>query len=76
MPRVKTFAAFALYLYAREQHRRPHVHIEAPGVRATLAIETGERIIGNAPPAMVNEAKVWIATHRDELLQRWKELNP
>ncbi len=48
MPRVKAFATFALYLYAREQHRRPHVHIEAPGVRSTLAIDTGEMLSGNA----------------------------
>jgi hypothetical protein len=41
-----------------------------------LAIDTGEMLIGNAPPAMIHEAKAWVIANRYELLQRWKELNP
>lgn len=75
MPRVKAFATFALYLYAREKHRVAHIHIEAPDVRATLAIETGELLIGKPRSDMVAEARTYIAENRANLLARWKELN-
>ncbi len=76
MPRVKTFSSFALWLYAKERHRLPHVHIEAPGLRATLAIETGKVMVGFAPDDLVREARAYIAENRAALLEKWKELNP
>lgn len=75
MPRIRTFARFALFMYSKERHRMPHIHVEAPEARASLALDTGEVLAGNAPADMLREARKFIAANRDGLLARWKELN-
>jgi Domain of unknown function (DUF4160) len=74
MPRLATFARFALYMYAND-HGVPHVHIESAAGRASIAIADGWVIRGDVPAAMVREAGAWIAQHRDELIERWKEMH-
>ncbi|MFM9912374.1 MAG: DUF4160 domain-containing protein [Methylophilaceae bacterium] len=75
MPRVATFAKFALYLYAND-HGVAHVHIESAVGRASIAIADGSLLVGDVPVGFVRQARVWIAAHRDELLCLWKELHP
>ena len=74
MPRVATFAKFALYLYAND-HGVAHVHIESAAGRASIAIADGEVLAGDVPMSMVREAQAWVAAHRHELSSLWKELH-
>ena len=74
MPRVATFARFALYMYAND-HGIPHVHIESEAGRASISIADGSLIIGDVPAAMVRVAREWVAQHRSELAKRWKEMH-
>jgi len=74
MPRVASFTKFGLYLYAND-HGVAHVHIESPVGRASIAIADGAVLAGHVPVSMVREAQAWVAAHRDELLDLWKELH-
>lgn len=74
MPRVAIFAKFSLYIYAND-HGIAHVHIESPAGRASIEIADGAVLAGDVPASMVREAQAWVAAHRDELLNLWKELH-
>jgi hypothetical protein len=62
-------------MYPREKHRLPHIHIEAPGIRASIALGTGAVLVGKASNAMIEEARVYISENREALIAVWKELN-
>lgn len=66
--------SWKLAVYGRD-HGVPHVHIEGPGYRCSVAIETGEMIIGTAPALVRRAAVEWIAENRTELMALWLELN-
>ena len=53
----------------------PHFHIEGPGFRASVAIETLEPIVDNAPVAVLKKAIRWAACNQSELRAKWQELN-
>ena len=74
MPRIAMFSRFALYMYAND-HGVPHVHIESVAGRASIAIDDGRLIVGDVPAAMVRQTREWVAQHRDDLKNRWKELH-
>jgi hypothetical protein len=57
-------------------HGRPHYHIECPEHRCSVAIASGEVIVGSVPRAILKAARVWAAQHEDLLSETWKELNP
>jgi hypothetical protein len=49
--------------------------IEGPDYRCSVAIETGEVIVGAAPRAVLRSAKVWAEQNRPLLMSTWRELN-
>lgn len=53
----------------------PHFHIEGPGFRASVAIETLEVIVGHAPARVRREAIARASELKTELLAKWLELN-
>lgn len=59
MPRVATFACFALYMYAND-HAPPHVHIESATSRASLSLADGRLLKGNASATAIRETRAWI----------------
>jgi hypothetical protein len=61
-------------VYARE-HGVPHFHVEGPGYRCSVSIETLEVIVGAAPAAVLRSALAWASDNRTALLGKWKELN-
>jgi hypothetical protein len=61
-------------LYGRD-HGIPHFHVEGPGFRCSVSIATRELIIGDAPAAVLAQAKAWAEAHEGELSAKWQELN-
>lgn len=61
-------------VYGRD-HGVPHFHIEGPGFRCSVAIASGELIIGTAPAAILAEAIDWARPNQALLMQTWQELN-
>ena len=45
-------------VYGRE-HGAPHFHVEGPGFRCSVDIETLEVIVGAAPTAVLRAARLW-----------------
>ncbi len=56
-------------------HGVPHFHIEGREFRCSVAIETLELIVGDAPARVLLEARTWAAAHTAELAAKWQELN-
>ena len=61
-------------IYGRD-HGVPHFHIEGPGWRCSVAIETCEVIVGVVPATVLQAAKVWARKNRSTLNAIWQELN-
>lgn len=58
------------------EHGIPHIHLRWPDGRASIAIETGEVLVGKPPSEMRRDAVSWVERHHTELLTEWFRLNP
>lgn len=67
-------SGWRIAVYGRE-HGVPHFHVEGPGFRCSVAIETGEVIVGTVPAAVLREAKRWAEANKALLRTTWQELN-
>lgn len=67
-------ATWKIAVYGRD-HGVPHFHIEGRDFRCSLSIESGVIIVGAAPPAVLQEARIWAAENRSSLMTQWLELN-
>ena len=61
-------------VYGRE-HGVPHFHIEGPGFRCSVAIETLDVIVGQTPSGVLRIAREWARRNRAALRAKWWELN-
>lgn len=68
-------ANWKIAVYGRE-HGVPHFHVEGPGFRCSVAIATGEVIVGDAPVRVLAAAGIWARTNASMLAAKWQELNP
>jgi hypothetical protein len=67
-------ARWKIAIYAGD-HGIPHYHIEGPGYRCSVAIASGEMIIGSVPANVLRKACEWAASRATELMAKWNELN-
>ena len=63
-------ANWRMSLYGRE-HGAPHFHLEGPGWRCSVLIDSLEVIVGRAPKADLAVAIAWAEPRRSELLMLW-----
>lgn len=68
MPCVYDRDGIQFYLNFTPGHLLPHVHVYARGQEATLAIATGELLIGQLTRSDLRHAQRVIAANRDKLL--------
>jgi hypothetical protein len=68
-------ATWKIAVYGAE-HGLPHFHIEGRDFRCSVAIATRELIVGEAPRVIFRAAVDWAADHEQELMDKWRELNP
>ncbi len=59
-------------MYNRNEHPKPHVHIEYSGFSASIAIEDFELLVGALPSKQLAESLNRIARHREKLLTMWE----
>jgi hypothetical protein len=67
-------ARWKIAIYAGD-HGIPHYHIEGPGYRCSVAIASGEVIIGSVPANVLRGARDWAEPRAVELMAKWQELN-
>lgn len=68
-------AKWKITVYGGEPHSRAHYHVEGPGFRCSLDVETGELIIGAAPKRVLADARAWAKANQKLLQRKYKELN-
>ena len=59
-------------MFPRGEHPRPHIHLVAGDDKASVAIDTGELIVGKVSSKRLKAAQEWIAQHRAQLLEMWQ----
>jgi hypothetical protein len=74
MVTVHRGSGWKIAIYGRE-HGLPHFHVEGPGYRCSVAIETREAIIGEVPTKVLKEACAWALDNQMLLMTTWQELN-
>jgi hypothetical protein len=71
VPTISIFFGFVVQMYWRD-HPPPHVHVLYQGFEALIAIEGGEVIAGEIPPAALRIVKPWVERRRAELMANWE----
>ncbi|MFI5014693.1 MAG: DUF4160 domain-containing protein [Hyphomicrobiales bacterium] len=74
MVTVHRGAGWKIAVYGRE-HGLPHFHVEGPGYRCSVGIETREVIIGEVSPRVLKAACAWARDNQVLLMTKWQELN-
>lgn len=52
-------------------HPIPHVHAKYGECEVSIAIETGEILVGNLPPKRTAIAQEWVSAHKNDLMTKW-----
>lgn len=77
MPTISMFYGLMISLFYEDsdRHHLPHIHVRYQGMRASIAIESGDVLAGQIPPKQLKLVQAWIEIHRDELLANWQLVN-
>lgn len=76
MPILSQFYGIIIKMYFQQsEHNPPHVHVTYGGYIAEFSIKTGRVLEGKIPPKQAILVKIWLKTHRDELLGIWETQN-
>lgn len=65
-PRLDNIGALSVHVYFAD-HRRPHVQVGGPGVRANVDIRTGKVLAGDIAPKELRVIHAWLAPGREAL---------
>lgn len=71
MPTLLRFNGYVLRIYFTD-HGVPHVHLIGADCDASIAIGTGEVIVGSVPGDALETAKCYIEENRKHLLSLWR----
>jgi hypothetical protein len=64
---------WAIYLYAKEPHRVPHVAVRGPDFRANVRISDGAVLAGDLPPQVLREVRSLLADHRELAIEAFEQ---
>jgi hypothetical protein len=74
MTRLHHNRNWKIEVFGRE-HGIPHFHLNWPGGRASIAIETLVVLVGDPPADVLAEARNWALKNRDRIRGEWQRLN-
>jgi hypothetical protein len=66
-PQLDRMGALTVWVYFAD-HRRPHVQVRGPGIRANVDIKTGEVLAGHLPAKVHRQFGAWLGPRRAALL--------
>jgi hypothetical protein len=75
MPTIFTLNGLTIKILGRD-HNPPHVHAYYGEDSALVEIETGNVYAGSLPNRELKQVQAWVAGRKEELMVRWKEMNP
>lgn len=62
-PRLDDIFGLSVWVYFAD-HRRPHIQVRGPGVRANVDIRTGEVLAGDLAPKQRRQLLAWLLPRR------------
>ena len=65
-PRLDQIGSLSVWVYFAD-HRRPHVQVRGPGVRANIDIKSGAVFAGEVPHRQLRELRRWLEPRRAAL---------
>lgn len=65
-PRLDQIGAISVWVYFAD-HRRPHIQVRGPDIRANIDIETGAILAGQVPPKDLRLIRTWLEPRRQAL---------
>jgi len=73
---VRNLPSVSVRMDGTKNHGRPHVHVSVGKQQhvASLAIDSGELLVGRLKPYELREAQAWISSHKRALLNLWSEM--
>jgi hypothetical protein len=73
MPVISMFYGVLIQMYFLDvkRHNLPHFHAKYQSASAVFAIETGEILEGELPPAKTRLVLAWLEIHREDLIADW-----
>ena len=76
MPVLSQFYGIIIKMYFQQsEHNPPHIHAVYGEYVAEFSIRTGHILEGNLPFKETAMVKIWIKTHKAELLEIWNTQN-
>lgn len=72
MPDIARIDGVRIVIHYVEEHGIPHFHGVKAGNRVSIAIQTGEVIVGKLPPSDLKRVLQWAEEHRTELVASWE----
>lgn len=74
MPTLSVFYGIKVMMYFmdNQEHHTPHFHVKYAEYKASIAIESGEMIVGNFPKKKLKLVQAWVELHQEELITNWK----
>jgi hypothetical protein len=74
MPTLSEFYGIKIMMYYMDtqQHDTPHFHAFYGEHEVSIAIESGEAIIGHLPRKKLKLVQAWTEIHYDELIMNWQ----
>lgn len=74
MPVISMFFGLIvrMYFFDTDRHHEPHFHVEYAEMDAVFAIDSGEILAGELPPAKRRLVQAWIEIHREDLQADWR----
>jgi hypothetical protein len=72
MPEIKRFGGFKVLMFFQDENP-PHVHIKGADFAAKIRVSDGSILAGHAPNRVLKQARRWIGSRRNALLELWDE---
>jgi len=74
MPELARFFGIIVRMYFADtdRHHQAHVHVEADGDKAAVALD-GTVLAGRLPPKKLTVLQAWLFLHEDELHTAWEK---
>lgn len=74
MPSISMFYGIIIqmYFFDTKQHNLPHFHAKYQDSTVIIAIDSGEILDGQIPPAKLRLVHAWLEIHREDLIADWR----
>ncbi len=74
MPTLHRIGNIKICMYS-DDHNPPHFHVLTPDERGSVRINDLELVAGSLSSEVLKKSCEWVMKNRNELMDKWEELN-